>query len=175
MFVNDNGLEYPEDWWWTVGIYIDAGQMVEDYEGGEGREVYEEEGMWLNYTAKMDYDSAVAMAEELACFERGSSTLREENVRGCEIVWMMNVIVEQHSKRIDRFVEIDRMIADTIDTEALPMWLMLRGVEWTIERIGADGQIVDRWNGETELSDALRNLDERYLAKIEEDLQCSLP
>jgi hypothetical protein len=88
--------------------------------------------MWLNYTAKMDYDSAVAMAQELACFERGSSTLREENVRGC-------VIVEQHSKRIDRFVEIDR------NAKAWPnyysSWLMLRGVE----------------------------------AKIEEDLQCSLP
>jgi hypothetical protein len=148
MFVNDNGLEYPEDWWWTVGIYVDAGQIVEDFEGGEGREVYEEEGMWLNYSAPMAYDSAVAMAQELACFERGG----EE--RG--MVWMLSVIVEQHSKRIDRFVEIDRMIADTVDAEALPMWLMIRGVEWTIERMTGDGQIVDRWNGAT--------------AKIENDL-----
>jgi hypothetical protein len=116
----------------------------------EGQEVYEEEGMWLNYSAPMAYDSAVAMAQELACFERGG----EE--RG--MVWMLSVIVEQHSKRIDRFVEIDRMITNA---EALPMWLMIRGVEWTIERMTGDGQIVDRWNGESELSDA---------AKIKDDL-----
>lgn len=133
--------------------------MVEDL---EGRETFEEEGIYLNYTAPMDYDSAVAMAQELACFERGGE-LKDD------LVWSLGIYVEPHSIRIDEFTHVDREIAETIDADMLEIWLDQHGIEWIVVQRG-DGSVEDRWNGHTELSDALRELTEMNYTKIKEDL-----